>query len=81
MNIKREVTAKSAKYWPSDEILIFTGARQAGKTTVLRQIQDELKTQGQNQFFLTLEDPEYLLYLMNIQKIFLKLCLAAAEVG
>lgn len=74
MNILRDITVNSRKYWYSDEMLIFIGARQAGKTTILKQIQTELEKEGKQCFFLTLEDPEYLSLLdehpRNLFKIF-----------
>jgi len=60
MSIIRDVTIKSRKYLETDEVLLFTGARQAGKTTILKQIQLELEKQKKVCHFLNLEDPEYL---------------------
>jgi predicted AAA+ superfamily ATPase len=74
IGIIRDVTIKARKHRDTDEILIFVGARQAGKTTVLKQIQDELQNRGEHCYFLNLEDPEYLDLLnktpRNIFKIF-----------
>jgi len=74
MSILREITVKSEKYWKTDEILVFIGPRQAGKTTVLKQIKNDLEKQGETCFFLDLEDPEYLGLLnqspKNLFKIF-----------
>ncbi len=74
MNIIRDITIKSKKYWHTDEILVFAGARQVGKTTILKQIQTDLKNQGSFCYFLNLEDPEYLELLnhnpKNLFKIF-----------
>ena len=47
------------KFLPSDEVLLLVGARQAGKTTILHALQDELTAQGEKTFFLNLEDPDY----------------------
>jgi len=44
----------------SEYILIFTGARQAGKTTILRHLQQLLKIKSQNVYFINLEDTDYL---------------------
>lgn len=52
MSIIRDITNKSFKYLDGDEILIFLGARQSGKTTILKQIQDVLKKEGKNLLFL-----------------------------
>ncbi len=74
MSILREITLKSEKYWKTDEMLIFIGPRQSGKTTVLKQIKNDLEKQGGACFFLDLEDPEYLGLLnqspKNLFKIF-----------
>lgn len=59
MSIIRDVTTESEPYWGTDEILLFIGPRQAGKTTVLRQIENRLRRQGNAAHWLTLEDPEY----------------------
>lgn len=74
MSIIRDVTIKSKKYLISDEVIIFVGARQAGKTTILKQIKADLEVKGEICYFLNLEDPEYLELLnknpKNIFKIF-----------
>jgi len=74
MSIIRDLTLKIQKYLPKDEILLLIGARQAGKTTILHQIEDILKNQNQNCYFLNLEDPNYLSLLnqspKNLFKIF-----------
>jgi hypothetical protein len=60
MSIIRDVTLVAEKYLDTDETMIFTGARQAGKTTILRQLEDKLKVDGHVPFFINLEDPEFL---------------------
>jgi predicted AAA+ superfamily ATPase len=50
--IRRHLEAK--------EWTILTGARQVGKTTILRQLQLELEQAGKPVFYLTLEDPQLL---------------------
>jgi len=75
MSIIRDITLKAKKYLKSDEILFFIGARQAGKTTILKQIKEYLKENNeQNVYYLNLEDFEYLDLLnktpKNIFKIF-----------
>ncbi len=74
MSILRDITIKSKKYWNTDEILIFLGARQSGKTTILKQIQSDIEREGFRCFFLNLEDPDYLKLLnehpKNLFKIF-----------
>lgn len=74
MSIIRDLTIKIKKYLERDEVLLIVGARQAGKTTVLHQIEDILKRQNQISYFLDLEDPDYLSLLnqspKNLFKIF-----------
>lgn len=74
MSIIRDLTLKIKKYLDKDEILLIVGARQAGKTTVLHQIEDILKSSNQTSYFLNLEDPDYLSLLnkspKNLFKIF-----------
>lgn len=59
MNIARNIVVKAEKYLDSDEILLFIGPRQAGKTFILKQLQDKLKNKNQPTYFLNLEDLEY----------------------
>lgn len=74
MSIIRNVTVKAQKYLKNDDILLFIGPRQAGKTTILRQLEDTLKKDNAAVHFLNLEDIEYLELLnktpKNIFKIF-----------
>lgn len=74
MSIIRDVTIKAKDYLKNDEILLFVGARQAGKTTILKQIQSFLEKQNEVVYFLNLEDPEWLELLnkspKNLFKIF-----------
>jgi len=74
MSIIRDITIKAQKDLKQDEIFLFIGARQAGKTTILKQLEDFLKKQGEICYFLRLEDPDYLKLLnespKNLFKIF-----------
>jgi len=56
MSVIRKVTIKAKKYLETPEILIFVGPRQAGKTTILHQLEKEIKDKPY--FFLNLEDKE-----------------------
>lgn len=67
MSIIRDVTVKARKYLKNEEILLFIGPRQAGKTTVLKQLQLLLKKETPF-FYLNLEDKEYLKLLNNNPK-------------
>jgi predicted AAA+ superfamily ATPase len=57
MSIKRAITEASRPYWLQDEILLFIGPRQAGKTTILQQIQEQLIGQGESTHWISLESP------------------------
>lgn len=58
--ILRDATLRAQDYFDSDEILLFIGPRQAGKTTILKQLQEYTETHRREpQFFLNLEDPDY----------------------
>lgn len=74
MNIIRDVAENAKKFLEADEILLFVGARQAGKTFILKQLRDHLKKLKRKYFFLNLEDPDYLKLLnsspKNLFKIF-----------
>lgn len=73
MNILRDVTLQAQKYLDADEILLFIGARQAGKTTILKQLRDILQKDSQTTYFLNLEDPDYLKLLNNSPKNLFKI--------
>jgi uncharacterized protein len=74
MTIIRDITIKAQKDLGNDEILLFIGPRQAGKTTILHQLKDILEKNNNAVYFLNLEDIEYLALLnktpKNIFKIF-----------
>lgn len=74
MSILRDITKKAQNYLDTEEILLFIGSRQAGKTTILKQLENFLQKNGQRTYFLNLEDPDYLTLLndspKNIFKIF-----------
>jgi predicted AAA+ superfamily ATPase len=73
MSIIRNVTLEAFKYIDNDDILICIGARQTGKTTILRQIQKYLEKENSSVYFLNLEDPDYLSLLNQSPKNLLKL--------
>jgi len=60
MSITRKITIKARKYLDTPEVLLFIGPRQAGKTTILKQLKDELEKQAKTAYFINLEDSEYL---------------------
>ncbi|MFQ5636517.1 MAG: ATP-binding protein [bacterium] len=57
---KRNLYKNCLAHLPEKETTIITGARQVGKTTLLRQIRSHLDEEGLPAFFINLEDPEYL---------------------
>ncbi len=63
MIFKRDLFSKIGKYLQSDEIILITGARQAGKTTLLHQLEEKIKSDNNICHFLNLENPEYLSFL------------------
>ena len=60
MSILRDITKMAEKFLDNPDILLFVGARQAGKTTILRQIEEILRQRKLPTSFLNLEDPDYL---------------------
>lgn len=60
--IDRDIVSEIEKrnYLGNDEILLLIGARQAGKTTILKLLRDKVAAGGASNFFLNLEDPDYL---------------------
>lgn len=54
--MKRFLYSRLIEHLPKKQISLLVGARQVGKTTLLRQILDELKHRKEAVFFLTLED-------------------------
>lgn len=75
MIFPRSVTSKIQKNLSTDEIILLIGARQAGKTTILHQIECITKKEEKLPcHFLNLEDPDYLSLLnqspKNLFKIF-----------
>ncbi len=74
LSILRDLIPKIKEQLKNDEVILIIGARQAGKTTVLHQLEDIIKAQNSACYFLNLEDPEYLELLnespKNLFKIF-----------
>lgn len=60
MYLKREIENSVLDCLATDEILVIIGARQSGKTTLLRRIQEILDEKGDISFFINLENPKYL---------------------
>lgn len=53
---RRELELKIAKHLEKKEFTIVVGARQIGKTSLLKYIMKDLKEKGKKSYFLTLED-------------------------
>lgn len=68
MTIIRDLSLRLQNYLPQEEILLIIGARQAGKTTILHQLEKILKDQRKTTYFLNLEDPDYLALLNQSPK-------------
>lgn len=58
---------------PQKQITLLVGARQVGKTTLLRQIEDHLKAEREDVFFFSLEDRQMLQLLNEDPKNLFKL--------
>ncbi len=56
------------QYLESEYILILIGARQVGKTTILRYLFDKLKNENKKAYFINLEDIDYLALLNESPK-------------
>lgn len=74
MSILRNITIEAEKLLEKPELMLFIGARQSGKTTILKQLQEILSAKNKITYFLNLEDPEFLELLnespKNLFKIF-----------
>lgn len=55
MQIKRKILGEISRWIDEKKILILNGARQVGKTTILKEIKKELKEKNKNCIYLNLE--------------------------
>ena len=60
MIFNRNILELARKYLYSEETLIFTGARQVGKTVILKTLKSDLEKREKKHIFFNLEDPDYL---------------------
>ena len=60
MYIKRHLETTIEKLNSCFKVLLVTGPRQVGKTTLMRQLQDKLQAQGKTFFHFNLEYENYL---------------------
>lgn len=75
----RNILNKARKYLTSEEVLIFTGARQVGKTVAIKTLQSELDKNGQKTHYFNLEDPDYLKLLNESPKNLFKIVSISKE--
>jgi predicted AAA+ superfamily ATPase len=61
MNIKRNIINRLIDQIGSPKISLLIGPRQVGKTFLLRELEDEVKSRGMSSHFFDLEQPEDLL--------------------
>jgi len=54
---ERRILIKIRKNLDSEQIIVITGARQTGKTTILEQLNSFLKKKGEIAYLITLEEP------------------------
>ena len=78
MEIKRSIKQELIDHLPKKEILLLTGARQVGKTTVLMEIIQELKNKGEKVLFLNLDNDTHSPFFDSQEKLLKK---AALELG
>lgn len=53
--IKREMLEKVKDHLEKDEISLIVGARQVGKTTLMKQLKEELEENGENTLYLSMD--------------------------
>ena len=70
---KREIVGEIEKYLYTGDIVVLHGARQVGKTSLLRYFESELKARGERAYFIDLEDSRYVKILDSGVLEFLKL--------
>lgn len=54
--MRRKIFTGLLQHWPKKEFTILTGPRQAGKTTLLKELEKELKSKGEPTLFINLEN-------------------------
>ena len=68
--IKRENYLKQIRgFYDSDLIKIITGTRRCGKSIILEQIMEEIKTKSENIIYLNFEDERILSNISNASKL------------
>ncbi len=70
---KRDIVAEIDRYLTTDDVIVLHGARQVGKTSLMRYLEAELKAKGEKTLFIDLEDSRYVKVLDAGTGEFLKL--------
>lgn len=73
MIFNRNILKLARNYLHSEETLIFIGARQVGKTVILKTLKSDLEKKGEKTSFFNLEDPDYLKLLNESPKNLFKI--------
>jgi predicted AAA+ superfamily ATPase len=58
--IERNITSKIEKYIETPDVIVIHGARQVGKTSIMKFIQDKLDSDSKQTYFVDLEDSRIL---------------------
>lgn len=70
--VKRDLLDHIMQRIDRKEVILITGARQVGKTTLMKEIERELKKRGEKTLFINLEDRDYLIMMNESPKNLLK---------
>src|SRR3989344_2310023 len=81
MLIKRALYSQIQKHLSSKEITLIIGSRQAGKTTLMEMLQEELKRKGEKTIFLNLDLDVDLPSFKNQDKLLQRIALEIGESG
>ena len=58
--LEREIIKNILKHFDSPDIIVIHGARQVGKTCILKYLQNRFDNEGENTFYIDLEDLRFL---------------------
>lgn len=79
MDIKRNITTNITQHLKAKEITIIVGARQVGKTTLLKAIKKDLDAIGENTIFFNLDIQSHQQYFQSQQALLKKIALEFDE--
>ncbi|MGQ9856662.1 MAG: ATP-binding protein [Fervidobacterium sp.] len=79
--IKREIVKELREHLQKPEITFLVGPRQAGKTTILRILENELKAQGKKTLFLNLDIEEDKMHFSSQSSLLKKIELEIGKEG